>query len=185
MFENLQSEMTAQMQKTLDSLNSTLGGIRAGRAQPEILNQVHIDYYGSQSPINQVANIIVEGARTLKIQPWEKVLVTQIEKAILNSDVGITPTTQGDVIFLHFPELTEQRRIELTKLAKGEGEKARISIRNIRRDYNQLVKNAQKDKQINEDEQHTLEKIIQNTTDAMIVKVDEILTKKEKDLLSI
>ncbi len=185
MSDILNQEIQEKMQKAVDSLKHQLSRLRTGRAHPSILDNLSVDYYGSMVPINQVANVLVENAQTLSISPWEKSMVQAIEKAILASDLGLNPATSGDVIRLPMPTLTEQRRHELIKVAKEEAEKARIAIRNIRRDANQDLKKRLKDKEISEDETRREEEIIQNSTDQLISIVDDVLAEKEKDLMII
>lgn len=174
-----------KMQKTLHSLDAELATIRAGRANPHILDKLTVDYYGSATPIQQVANISVPEARMIQIQPWEKSMVKEIEKAILTSDIGINPTNDGTVIRLVFPELTEERRKELVKDVKKKGEGAKVAIRNIRRDANDMIKKQLKASEISEDEQKGAEDDIQKLTDEFIAKVDNMVDEKSKEIMTV
>ena len=174
-----------RMGKSIDSLHTELAKIRTGRAHPSILDQVKVDYYGTETPINQVANINIEDSRTLAVTPWEKPMVAAIEKAIMGSDLGLNPMSAGTVIRIPLPPLTEERRRDLVKLVKHEAENARIAIRNIRRDANSDFKDLLKEKEISEDESHQSEDSVQKLTDKHVAKVDEILTAKEAELMEI
>ena len=171
-----------KMHKTHDNLMEELAAIRAGRANPHVLDRIKIDYYGAQTPIAQVANISVPEARMIQIQPWDKSMLRAIEKAINMSDLGINPTDDGSVIRLVFPELTEERRKELTKDVKKKGEEAKIAIRNIRRDANTAVK---KDETMDEDVQKDAENEIQKLTDRYIKQIDELANKKSDEILKV
>lgn len=173
------------MSKSVDSLRTELTKIRTGRAHPSLLDQVSVDYYGTESPINQVANVTVEDARTLAVAPWEKNMVAVIEKAILNSGLGLNPSTAGTLIRIPMPPLTEERRRELVKVVKNEGENTKIAIRNIRRDANGDFKDLLKDKEISEDESRQAEDRVQKLTDKFVAKVDEVIAVKEKELMEI
>jgi ribosome recycling factor len=173
------------MQKSLDALASTFARIRTGRAHPGILEGITIEYYGADTPLSQVANINVEDARTLAISPWEKQLVPQIEKAIMKSDLGLNPATNGDLIRLPMPALTEETRRGYTKQARHEAETARVSIRNIRRDSNGDLKDLLKEKEITEDDARHGEEQIQKITDKYIAAVDASLEAKESELMEI
>lgn len=183
--QSITKDADVRMRKCIESFKAEMAKLRTGRASPSILDHVHIDYYGSDMPINQVANINVTDARTLTITPWEKKMVTAIEKAILNSGLGLNPVTAGEVIRVPMPALNEERRRELIKVVRTEAESARVSIRNIRRDANGLVKNMLKDKSITEDEERRLNDDVQKLTDKFIVEVDQLLTAKETDLMAI
>jgi len=174
-----------RMTKSLHALDAAFAKIRTGRAHPSILDTVTLDYYGVDTPINQVANIVVEDARTLAITPWEKKLIPQVEKAILKSDLGLNPATSSDKIRLPMPPLTEENRRDLTRVAKHEAENARVAIRNIRRDANNDMKELLKEKEITEDELRRGEEAIQKLTDEKIKDVDEALVAKEADLMEI
>lgn len=175
----------ARMRKSIDSFKTEIAKLRTGRANPGILDHVRVDYYGSEMPINQVANINVSDARTLTITPWEKKMVPLIEKAILNSDLGLNPATTGDIIRVPMPALNEERRRELIKVVRSEAESARVSIRNVRRDANAELKELLKAKQITEDEERRLSDDVQKLTDKFVVEVDQITTAKEADLTTI
>lgn len=174
-----------RMRKSIDSFKNEIAKLRTGRANPGILDHVRIDYYGSEMPINQVANITVSDARTLTITPWEKKMVPVIEKAILNSDLGLNPATSGDIIRVPMPALNEERRKELIKVVRTEAESARVSIRNLRRDANTVVKEMLKKKEITEDEERRLGDDVQKLTDKFVAEVDQLTTAKEADLMAI
>ena len=173
-----------KMQKALHSLDAELATIRAGRANPHILDKLTVDYYGSATPIQQVANISAPEARMIQIQPWEKSMVKEIEKAILTSDIGINPTNDGTVIRLVFPELTEERRKELVKDVKKKGEAAKVAVRNIRRDGNDAFKKL-KGSDVSEDEIKGLEEELQKLTDKYIKEVDKSVEAKSKEVLTV
>ena len=175
----------SKMKKTLASLESELMTIRAGRANPNILNKLTVDYYGTPTPIQQVGNISVPEARMIVIQPWEKSMIKEIEKAINMSDIGINPTNDGQVVRLVFPELTEDRRKELVKDVKKKGEAAKVAVRNIRRDGNDYFKKLQKADEISEDDLAEAEEDIQKLTDKMIGKIDKAIEAKSKELLTV
>lgn len=185
MIEDILKEAKAKMEKTVAAIKQELAKIRTGRAHPSLLDHIKVSYYGSEVPISQVANVAVEDARTLTITPWERNMVAVIEKAIMESDLGINPMTAGTVIRVPLPALTEERRKELVKVARHEAEQGRIAIRNIRREANQELKEALKEKLITEDEERRAEEQIQKLTDDYIKKIDAILAEKEKDLLSL
>ena len=173
-----------KMQKSYDFLVNDLGTIRAGRANPHVLDKIKVDYYGTPTPIQQVGNITVPEARVLQIAPWEKTLIKDIEKAIMASDVGITPNNDGVVIRLVFPELTEERRKELVKEVKKKGEECKVAIRNIRRDANDSFKKLAKT-EISEDEIKDLEDSVQKSTDKYIKDVDKAVEEKSKEILTV
>lgn len=183
MNERLQAYDT-KMQKTESNLDAELATIRAGRANPNVLNKLTVDYYGMQTPIQQVANISVPEARMIQIQPWEKSLIKEIEKAILTSDIGINPSNDGSVIRLIFPELTEDRRKELVKDVKKKGEAAKVAIRNIRRDGNDAFKKL-KGSDVSEDEIKDLEAELQKITDKYIANIDKAVEVKSKEVLTV
>lgn len=174
-----------RMRKAIDAFKTEIAKLRTGRAHPSILDHVRVDYYGSEMPINQVANINATDARTLTITPWEKKMVQAIEKAIMNSDLGLNPATTGDIIRVPMPALNEERRKELIKVVRTEAETARVSIRNIRRDANAALKESLKAKEITEDEEKRLADSVQKLTDKFVVEVDQITSAKETDLMSI
>lgn len=173
-----------KMQKTLNSLDAELATIRAGRANPNVLNKLTVDYYGVPTPIQQAANISVPEARMIQIQPWDKSLIKEIEKAILTSDLGLNPSNDGSVIRLVFPELTEDRRKEIVKDVKKKGEAAKVAIRNIRRDGNDAFKKL-KGTEVSEDEIKDLENELQKLTDKYIANVDKAIEAKSKEVLTV
>ena len=174
-----------KMNKTLDSLKNDFGTIRAGRANPRVLDKIRVDYYGTPTPLQQVGNISVPEPRVLVIAPWEKNLIKPIEKAIQTSDLGINPTNDGSVIRLIFPELTEERRKELAKDIKKKGDNAKVALRNIRRDGNDAFKKAEKAGEISEDDQEELENKIQKLTDKMVEKIDKAVEAKTKEIMTV
>ncbi|OOC09283.1 ribosome recycling factor [Thioalkalivibrio halophilus] len=174
-----------RMDKTLESLRSELGKIRTGRAHPSLLDHVHVEYYGTEVPINQVANVNAEDARTLAVQPYEKDMIGKIEKAIMTSDLGLNPSSQGMVIRVPLPALTEERRRELVKVVKSEAEGARVAVRNIRRDANNTFKQQVKDKAISEDDEKRAQDEIQKLTDDHIARIDKMLADKENELMEV
>ena len=174
-----------KMNKTVENLASDYTTIRAGRANPHILDKITVDYYGTPSNLQSVANISVSEARTLLIQPWEPSLIKEIEKAILVSDIGLTPNNDGKVIRLSFPELTEERRKELVKDVKKKGEDSKVAIRNIRRDANDMAKKQQKANEISEDEQKDAETSIQKMTDEYVSKIDSMIDDKSKEIMTV
>ncbi|MBQ9156685.1 MAG: ribosome recycling factor [Eubacterium sp.] len=176
---------TEKMQKSLDNLDREYNSIRAGRANPRILDNIKIDYYGTPTPLQQVGNITVPEPRMISIQPWEASLLKTIEKAIQASDIGINPSNDGKQIRLVFPELTEERRKDLVKDVKKKGEACKVAIRNIRRDANEFLKKSNKDKEITEDELKDQQNKVQKETDKYIKKVDEAIDKKSKEILTV
>lgn len=174
-----------KMNKCLNALGNEFAGIRAGRANPSVLDKVNVDYYGSPTPVNQMAAISVAEARILVIQPWDASTLKTIEKAILASDIGINPTNDGKVIRLVFPQLTEDRRKELCKSIKKYGEEAKVTIRSIRRDSNEKFKTMKKNSEITEDEQKEAEKKVQDLTDKFCADIDKAVAEKEKEIMSI
>ncbi|MGB0965720.1 MAG: ribosome recycling factor [Litorivicinus sp.] len=185
MLDELKQDAQERMAKSIESLSHQLAKIRTGRATPAILDAVKVDYYGTPTPISQVAQIKVEDARTLAVNPWEKNMVPAIEKAILSSDLGLNPATNGDTIRVPMPPLTEETRKGYVKQAKAEAEQSRISIRNVRRDVLADVKSLLKDKDISEDDERRAGDEIQKITDKYIAEVDALLSVKEKDLLEV
>jgi len=179
------TELNERMQKSLAALKNELSTIRAGRANPHILNDVTVDYYGTPTPLNQAANISVPEARMLQIQPWDASLIKEIEKAILVADLGLTPTNDGKTIRLVFPELTEDRRKELAKDVKKKGENAKVAVRNIRRDANDDAKKQNKDGEISDDELSNIEKDIQDATDKFIKEIDQAIDDKTKEIMTV
>lgn len=185
MINKIHDDAKSRMEKSLQGLENNLAKIRAGRAHPSLLDNITVSYYGNDTPLNQVAAVHVEGALALSVKPWEKQMTAAVEKAIRMSDLGLNPATTGDTIRVPLPPLSEERRKELIKKVKGEGEHAKVAIRNIRRDCNTTFKDLQKDKEISEDEQRKGEDKVQKLTDNYIKKIDEILERKEKDLMEI
>ena len=185
MIAELRKSTEQRMQKSLEALKSDLGKVRTGRAHTGILDHVQVDYYGSMMPINQVANITLIDARTIGVQPWEKPMVAKVEKAIRDADLGLNPATQGDVIRVPMPALTEERRRDLIKMVKHEGENAKVAIRNQRRDANNHLKEALKKKEVAEDDERRTEDDIQKLTDKYVAEVDKLLADKEKDLMAV
>ncbi len=185
MIDDLQKRTAERMAKSIEALRHELAKIRTGRAHPSLLDHVTVAYYGNMVPLSQTANITVEDARTLAVTPWERTMVQAIEKAIMSSDLGLNPNTTGTLIRVPMPALTEERRRDLIKVVRHEGEGARVAIRNIRRDANTELKNALKEKQISEDEERRSQDQIQKLTDQYVKEVDNVLDVKEKDLMAI
>ena len=177
--------MQERMEKVIDNLEMNYSEIRAGRANPAILNRVSVEYYGVPTPINQVASVSVPEARLIVIQPWDRSILSQVEKAIEKADIGIHPMNDGQVISLSFPELTEERRKEIVKDVKKTAEEAKVAARNVRRDEMDEAKAKLKNKEISEDEEKSLEDKIQKETDKYVAKIDEIATQKEKEIMSV
>jgi ribosome recycling factor len=174
-----------KMQKSIDALKADLAKVRTGRAHTGILDHVQVDYYGNPTNITQVANVTLIDARTIGVQPWEKKMISAIEKAIRDADLGLNPSTQGDMIRVPTPALTEERRKEMVKLAKGEAEDAKIAIRNIRRDANEAFKKLLKDKECSEDDERRAQEDIQKMTDKAVLDVDKLVMEKEKEILTV
>jgi len=183
--EILLKDLTEKMEKSVTALKNAFNKIRTGRANPAILDDINVDYYGNPTPINQTSNISVEEGRSLVISPWDKNLIPEIEKAILSSDLGLNPSTSGDLIRVTMPALTEETRQDYIKQARAEAENSRISIRNIRRDANNSAKDMQQSSEISEDDLRRIEDLIQKETDKFISIVDSDLKNKELDLLEI
>jgi ribosome recycling factor len=181
----IKKESEARMHKSVDALKSELIKLRTGRASTALLDHIRVPYYGNDVPLNQVANVAVADARTLTIQPWEKNMIGPIEKAIHEANLGLNPNTAGMLIRIPLPALTEERRRDLTKVVKGEGENAKVAIRNIRRDANQHLKNLLKDKKTTEDEERRAQDDVQKLTDRFVAEVDKMLAAKEKELMEI
>ncbi|MDD3762708.1 MAG: ribosome recycling factor [Nevskiales bacterium] len=184
MLNEIKNDASQRMQKCVDSLKTELMKLRTGRANAALLDHVRVDYYGSEVPISQAASVSVEDARTISITPWDKGLVGAIEKAILTSDLGLTPNTAGTVIRIVMPPLTEERRRDLAKVVRNEAEGARVAVRNVRRDANSSIRELEKNKEIGEDDVKRGEAEIQKVTDQFIDKVDEVAAAKEKELMS-
>jgi ribosome recycling factor len=185
MIDEIIQDAEVRMGKSIDALHTEFKKIRTGRAHPSLLDQIHVDYYGADTPINQVANVTVEDSRTLAVTPWEKDMVSKVEKAIMNSDLGLNPATAGTVIRIPMPPLTEERRKDLVKVVRHEAEQARVAIRNIRRDANGDFKDLLKEKEISEDEERNAEESIQKLTDTYVGKIDKVLADKEAELMEV
>ena len=185
MIDEIVQDAGVRMSKSIDSLKQSLGKVRTGRAHPSLLDHLTVDYYGSEVPISQVANIGVEDARTLTVTPWEKPMVQVVEKAILKSDLGLNPATAGTVIRIPMPPLTEETRRSLVKVVRNDGEAAKVAIRNIRRDANSDFKDLLKEKEISEDEERKAQEQIQQLTDRYVGEVDKVLAVKETELMEI
>ncbi|MGM0677038.1 ribosome recycling factor [Ectothiorhodospira marina] len=185
MLDAIKEDAATRMGKSIDSLRLEMAKIRTGRAHTSLLDHVQVEYYGSNVPINQVANVNVEDARTLTVTPWERDMVSKVEKAIMNSDLGLNPSSVGTVIRVPMPALTEERRKELVKVVRHEAENARVAIRNIRRDANSELKSLLKDKSITEDDDRQGQEIVQKLTDQYIAEVDKVLAQKEKELMAV
>jgi len=183
MIAELKKITEQKMLKSLEALKHDLAKVRTGRAHPGILDHVQVDYYGSMVPISQISSITLIDARTIGVQPWEKTMTGKVEKAIRDADLGLNPATQGELIRVPTPALTEERRRELIKLVKHEGESAKIAIRNQRRDANAHLKDALKRKEVSEDDERRIEEEIQKLTDRFVIEIDKMLADKEKDLM--
>ncbi len=183
--DNRLTQFEDKMQKSVDALLNEYASIRAGRANPHILDKLKVDYYGTPTPFQQVANISVPEARMIQIQPWESSLIKEIERAIICSDLGLTPSNDGKVVRLVFPELTEERRKELVKDVKKKGENAKVAVRNVRRDANDLLKKQSKDNEISEDEAKSLENEVQKLTDKYVAEIDKAVEDKSKEILTV
>ena len=185
MVEDIKKDAQSRMRKSVEALRHELTKLRTGRAHASLLDHVTVPYYGTDTPLNQVASVSVADPRTLLVQTWEKKLIPDVEKAIMNADLGLNPVTAGDVIRVPLPPLTEERRKEMTKIVRHEAENARVAIRNIRRDANQHLKALIKDEHLAKDAEHRAEAEIQKLTDKYIHEVDEVLKEKEQDLMEI
>ena len=174
-----------KMAKSIDAFKNELAKVRTGRAHPGILDQVQVDYYGSMVPISQVANVTLVDARTIGVSPWEKSLAPKIEKAIRESDLGLNPAAQGDLIRVPMPPLTEERRRELSKVVKNAGEDAKVAVRNLRRDANEQAKKLLKDKEITEDEERRSQDDVQKLTDKVIADIDKLVQAKEAEVMAV
>lgn len=174
-----------KMQKSIETLKVDLAKVRTGRAHTGILDHIQVDYYGSPTALSQVANVTLIDARTIGVQPWEKKMVQVVEKAIRESDLGLNPATMGEIIRIPMPALTEERRRDLTKVVKGEGEDTKIAIRNLRRDANNQLKDALKAKEISEDDERRAQDDIQKLTDKFIVEIDKLLVQKEAEIMTV
>ena len=185
MVEDIKQDAETRMRKSIDAFTNELSKLRTGRAHTSLLDHVMVSYYGSDVPVNQVANVSVGDARSLVVQPWEKQMVPTIEKAIMNSNLGLNPVTAGEVIRVPLPALTEERRREMTRVVRQEAEQARVAVRNIRRDANQNFKELVKEKEITEHEERKAEDSVQKLTDRFVAEIDEILKGKEADLMEV
>ncbi|QYR52488.1 ribosome recycling factor [Lysobacter soyae] len=185
MLNEIKQDAQARMQKSIEALRNTLSKVRTGRATTALVDHLKVNYYGSDMPLTQVASVTVSDARSLTITPWEKPMVAAIEKAILASDLGLTPNTAGTTIRINIPALTEERRKDLTKVVHGEGEDSKVAIRNIRRDANQQIKDLLKEKAITEDDVRRTEEEIQKITDKAIKDIDDVIKEKEVELMAV
>lgn len=185
MINDIKQDTEKRMKKSVEALQHDLTKVRTGRANASFLDHVQVDYYGNLTPLSQVASVTSSDSRTLLVTPWEKSMVAAVEKAILNSDLGLNPSTAGSAIRVPMPPLTEERRKELIKVVRGEGEQAKVAIRNIRRDSNNQLKELVKSKDISEDDERRAGELIQKLTDKFIADVDSSLSEKEKDLMQI
>lgn len=182
---DVMSTARQKMQKSVEALRVNLARIRTGRPTPALLDHVQVDYYGSMVPISQVANITLVDGRTLGVQPWEKKMVAVVDKAIRESDLGLNPTVVGDLLRIPMPPLSEERRRELTKVVRGEGEQAKVAVRNLRREANDQLKKLVKDKEISEDDERRTQDAVQKLTDQFVAEVDELLADKEKEIMTV
>lgn len=185
MIENIKKDAEARMVKSIEALKTDLGKIRTGRAQTGLLDHVQVDYYGNKTPLSQVANVGVADARTLTVTPWEKTMVAPIEKAIMESGLGLNPVTSGQMIRVPLPALTEERRRELGKIVRTEGENAKIAIRNVRRDANTQLKELIKKKLVSEDDEKRAQDVVQKFTDRYTAEVDKLVAAKEQEMMAI
>jgi len=182
---DIKKNTEAKMEHSIAAFKNNLSKIRTGRANPGLLDVVQVEYYGSMVPLSQVANVALLDSRTISVQPWEKGLGPKIEKAIRESDLGLNPASMGDLIRVPMPPMSEERRREMTKLAKGEGEHAKVAVRNLRRDANEAVKKLVKDKEATEDDQKRTEADIQKMTDKRIAEIDQLVAAKEQDIMAV
>ena len=182
---DIKKTLDTKMDQSITALKNNLSKVRTGRANPQLLDSIHVEYYGSMVPLSQVANVALLDARTISVQPWEKNMGAKIEKAIRESDLGLNPASLGELIRVPMPPMSEERRKEMTKLARSEGEGAKVAIRNLRRDANEGVKKLVKDKLASEDDQKRSEADIQKTTDRHIVEIDALVASKEQDIMAI
>ena len=185
MIDDIKKDANSRMGKSVESLSENLAKVRTGRAHASLLDHLTVSYYGSEVPLKQVANIGVEDARTITVQPYEQQMVSVVEKAIMESDLGLNPNSAGTLIRVPMPPLTEERRRDMTKIVRHEAEQARVAVRNIRRDCNNDLKALVKDKLISEDDEHRGQELVQKLTDQHVKEIDELLEKKEKDLMSV
>lgn len=185
MLEDVKKSAEQKMQKSIEALKNDLAKVRTGRAHVGLLDHVMVEYYGSMVAVNQVANVNLGDARTINVQPYEKNMIAKVEKAIRDSDLGLNPATNGDVIRVPMPMLTEERRRDLTKIVRTEGENAKVAIRNVRRDANDALKKLVKDKEISEDDERRAQDEVQKMTDKSVAEVDKLLQIKETDLMAV
>ncbi len=183
--DEIKKNLDSKMDQSISAFKNNLSKVRTGRANPALLDTVHVDYYGSSLPLSQVANLALLDARTISVQPWEKSMVAKIEKAIRESDLGLNPSTIGELIRVPMPPMTEERRRELTKVVRSEGENAKVAIRNLRRDSNDAVRKLVKDKLASEDDQKRTEADIQKLTDRHIAEIDRLVASKEQDIMAV
>ena len=182
---DIKKNAEAKMEQSINAFKNNLSKIRTGRANPQLLDTIMVEYYGSPVPLSQVANVALLDSRTISVQPWEKGLGPKIEKAIRESDLGLNPASMGDLIRVPMPPMSEERRREMTKLAKAEGEHAKVAVRNLRRDANEAVKKLVKDKEATEDDQKRTEADIQKMTDKRIAEIDQLVAAKEQDIMAV
>ena len=182
---DIKKNAETKMDQSITALKNNLSKVRTGRANPQLLDSIHVEYYGSMVPLSQVANVALLDARTISVQPWEKNMGAKIEKAIRESDLGLNPASMGDLIRVPMPPMSEERRKEMTKLARSEGEGAKVAIRNLRRDANEGVKKLVKDKLASEDDQKRAEADVQKTTDKHIAEIDALVAAKEQEIMAI
>ena len=182
---DIKKNAETKMEQSIAAFKNTLSKIRTGRANPALLDAVQVEYYGSMVPLSQVANVALLDSRTISVQPWEKGMGAKIEKAIRESDLGLNPATMGDLIRVPMPPMSEERRKEMTKLVKSEGEHAKVAVRNLRRDANESVKKLVKDKEATEDDQKRTEADIQKMTDKRIAEIDQLIAAKEQDIMAV
>ena len=185
MTQKIISQLQVDMQKKLDGLKGELAKLRTGRAHPAFIEHIKVEYYGNEVPITQVASVVVGDPRTLVVTPWEKPMIKVIDKAILNAGLGLNPVNDGNVLRIPMPQLTEDRRREMVKIVKNEGESARVNVRNLRRDANNAFKDMVKKKEISEDDERRSEAEVQKITDKFIADIDKLLTDKEKELMTV
>jgi ribosome recycling factor len=185
MLDEICSEAKEQMENSIEALKKQLSQIRTGRANTALLDSVRVDYYGSATPLNQVASVTIPDARSLMVKPWEKNIIKEVERAILEANLGVTPSSDGEVIRINIPPLTEERRREIAKQAKGKVEDGKVSVRNARRDANDMLKAAKGEGEISEDDEKRGLKMVQELTDTFVAKVDELYANKEKEIMEI
>ncbi len=185
MIDEIQKDAEDRMKKSVESTRDAMSRIRTGRASPALLEQLTVDYYGTATPIPQVATVAASDARTLTVQPWEKNMLAPIERAILESDLGLNPVTAGETMRIPLPPMTEERRVSMVKVVKGEGEDGKIAIRNIRRDAIQSVRELLKEKEITQDEEKQTEASLQKITDKYVAMIDEVVAEKEKEVMEV